>query len=58
MSKTFCRKFEGKKTCFLYFFSFVFLWRFFTVYLHEELKNTVQIFSKIKPKNLKKTPKK
>jgi hypothetical protein len=37
------------------FFPFVFSHRFFS--LHEEPKNTIKIFSKIRPENLKKNQK-
>jgi hypothetical protein len=44
------------------FFPVVFSHRFFIAFLavsqHEEPKNTIKIFSKIKPKNLKKSQKK
>jgi hypothetical protein len=45
------KKFWGKKT--LAFFG-----RFLAVSLHEEPKNTIQIFSKTRPKNLKKSQEK
>jgi len=57
MSKTFCPKSWEKKTFFLSFFPSIFLIAFLAVSLHEELKNTIQTFSKIRPENLKKSQK-
>jgi hypothetical protein len=58
MSETFGRKSWGKKTLFPFVFSHrFFLIEFWAVSLHEEPKNTIKIFSKIKPENLKKTQK-
>jgi hypothetical protein len=55
----FARHLRGKNTFCLSFFSFDFFNRvFLAVSLHDELKNTIQIFSKIRPKNLKKSQKK
>jgi hypothetical protein len=57
--KLLAEKVERKKN----FFPVVFSHRFFliavlTVSLHEEPKNTIKIFSKIRPENLKKSQKK
>jgi hypothetical protein len=40
------------------FFPSIFFIAFLAVSLHEELKDTIQIFSKIRPENLKKSQKK
>jgi hypothetical protein len=54
MSQTFCKKVEEENPFYLSFFSFDLFYRvFFAVSLYDELKNTIKIFSKIKPKNLK-----
>jgi hypothetical protein len=53
MSKPLSKTIEGKKTCFLSFFSFGFFIAFLAVSLHDELKNTMDIFSKNRPENLK-----
>jgi hypothetical protein len=57
--KLFAQKVE-KNTFFLSFFSlrFLFLIAFLAVSLHEKLKNTTKMFSKIRPENLKKSQKK
>jgi hypothetical protein len=50
---------ERKKTFFLLSsFPIDFFNRFLAVSLHEEPKNTIKIFSKIRPENLKKSEKK
>jgi hypothetical protein len=56
--KNFWSKKLRKKLFFLWSFPIVFLIAFFAVSLHEEPKNTTQIFSKIRPENLQKSPKK
>jgi hypothetical protein len=57
--KLLAEKVEKKKTCFLSSFPIeFFLIAFLAVSLHEEPKNTTQIFSKIGPENLKKSQKK
>jgi hypothetical protein len=53
MSKTFCQEVEGGKKLFPCRFI-----AFFAVSLHEELKNTTQMFSKIRPGHLKPSQKK
>jgi hypothetical protein len=55
MSKTFYKKVEGKKLFPVTFFLPFFLLHCFAVSLHEELKNTIKILSKIRPQNLKKS---
>jgi hypothetical protein len=59
MSNTFHKKVEVEKKLFsCRFFPSIFYRVFFwAVSLHEELKNTTQIFSKIRPENLKKSQK-
>jgi hypothetical protein len=47
-----------KKTLFLSSFPIDFFIAFLAVSLHEEPKNTIKIFSKIRPENLKKSQKK
>jgi hypothetical protein len=57
MSKTFGRKKLRKKLFPVVFFHRFFFISFLAVSLHEEPKNTIQIFSEIKPENLKKSQK-
>ena len=53
------KKLREKKTFFLSSFPIdFFLIAFLAVSLHEEPKNTIKIFSKIRPENLKKSQKK
>jgi hypothetical protein len=58
--KNFWPKKLRKKKLFSFrlFPSTFFLSRFLAVSIHEEPKNTIKIFSKIRPKNLKKSQKK
>jgi hypothetical protein len=57
--KLLAEKVEGKKTFFLSSFSFdLFLIAFLAVSLYAEPKNTIKMFSKIRPENLKKSQKK
>jgi hypothetical protein len=57
--KLLAEKVEKKKTFFLSSFPIdIFFIAFLAVSLHEELKNTIKIFSKIRPENLKKSQKK
>jgi hypothetical protein len=58
MSKTFGRKVEKKKLFSCRLFPSFFLIAFLAVSLHEEPKNTIKTFSKIRPENLKKSQKK
>jgi hypothetical protein len=55
MSKTVCKKVEG--TVFCHLFPTICLIAFLAVSLHAELKNTIKLFSKIRPEDLKKTQK-
>ena len=55
MSKRLYKKVEeGKKNPFVFFLQFVFN-AFSAVSLHKELKNTIQIFPKKGPENLRKS---
>jgi hypothetical protein len=56
-SPSFGRKVERKKNPVVFTLRFVLI-AFLAVSLHEELKNTIKIFSKIRPENLKKSQKK
>jgi hypothetical protein len=58
-----CQKLLAEKVVIFFFSPFVFSHRFFfiaflAVSLHEEPKNTIKIFSQIRPENLKKSQKK
>jgi hypothetical protein len=57
MSKTFCKKVEENKNNSV-IFPLQFFFAFLTISLHDELKNTIKLFSKITPKNLKQSQKK
>jgi hypothetical protein len=56
--KLFAQKFEGKNFSPVVYSPSICFIAFLAVSLHEELKNAIQIFSKIRPKNLKKSQKK
>jgi hypothetical protein len=57
--KLLAEKVENKKTFFLSSFPVEFCFiAFLAVSLHEEPKNTIKVFSKIRPENLKKSQKK
>jgi hypothetical protein len=56
--KLLAEKVERKKTFFLSSFPIVFFITFLAVSLHEEPKNTIKIFSKIRLENLKNLQKK
>jgi hypothetical protein len=56
MSKTLAEKVE-KKSFFLSSFPIDFFIAFLAVSLQEEPKNTIKVFSKIRPENLKKSQK-
>jgi hypothetical protein len=51
------KKLRENKLFFLRLFPSIFFIAFLAVSLHEEPKNTIKIFSKIRPENLKKTQK-
>jgi hypothetical protein len=55
--KLLAEKVEKKKLFSFRLFPSIFLSRFLAVSLHEEPKNTIKIFSKIRPENLKKSQK-
>jgi hypothetical protein len=55
--KSFWPKKLRNKTFFLSYFPSIFLIAFLAVSLHEEPRNTIKIFSKIRPENLKKNSK-
>jgi hypothetical protein len=62
LRKVHVKNFWPKKLTKQNFFPFVFshrllLSRFLAVSLHEEPKNTIKVFSKIRPENLKKSQK-
>jgi hypothetical protein len=56
--KLLAEKVEKKKLFSFRLFPSIFFVAFLAVSLHEEPKNTIKIFSKIKPENLKKSQKK
>ena len=56
--KLLAEKVEEKKLFFLRLFPSIFLIAFLAVSLHEQPKNTIKIFSKIRPENLEKSWKK